>query len=415
VSLVDLLPPNDNDLESEIGHHQTEENNNEEEMPSAKRDVLGDKSTNGSHATTAALEQPAPGLGINLNVTQRLEKVDEWLEHENEDMLAGSSPSSITPVSKVRGPRKQMGRRVPSSPQIQKKVEMKPPPLALSKRPPTTPGGGKRAYPEPEPKPEDLGKRPEHFIDELLEGLYRDQAGSLTKPSKSHVVVAVEEESPNTEQTPPKRRQGQVALPSVPVVLTPTRRSSNGNSNNNSNNILSPSYSSTGFAPSPVRTDPFRPSPLRSARKPVETSKNTTQTVDFFEPTSYKSFAILPSKEGPPPVEATPYAYAHRIYSKPETVEPAVVRFQHQRSHTVPRPALYFFDDERKSIQQSVLAKKIVCKAHLNCVECVEKEYSYLEIKTMPTTMPPEERAKILAGNRSLRTIKTVRYPLVHL
>jgi hypothetical protein len=35
-------------------------------------------------------------------------------------------------------------------------------------------------------------------------------------------------------------------------------------------------------------------------------------------------------------------------------------------------------------------------------------EYAYFENKTMPTSMPPEERQKIINNNRSLRNIKNV-------
>lgn len=386
-------------------------------------------------------------------MNQRLEKVDEWLGKEHEEMASPSS-SIRGRVSKANGPRKPRRRHASSSKHRDPlDPELLPSPLVKGKGniQPTTPGGGARAFNTPEPKPEDVGKSADQLIDELMDGLYRDQARSLTKDDGDGDFVPNDESSlfntknggydvESTVQTTPTRNsilllaKGRATLPAaaaVPSDFTPTRRVSSRHhhnqqlqlyNNNNSHSIsLSTSQQSfsSGFAPSPSRTtintDPFHPSPLRISRKPVQSPPRIVlPDPGRFEPTNYKSFPILPVKSvlkaGPAPEDPPPVAYGHRIYSKPETVNSRVVRVQHQRGNNIRRPILYFFDDERESIAQSVFAKEIVCKIHKDCYHCLEREFAYFEIKAMPTTVPPEERAKILAGNRSLRTIKTVRW-----
>jgi len=67
---------------------------------------------------------------------------------------------------------------------------------------------------------------------------------------------------------------------------------------------------------------------------------------------------------------------------------------------------LYFTSEEHELIDTLVDEKKYDCKGHDNCTDCRNIEYAYHQNKIMNTAIPPEERAKVINNNRSLRTIK---------
>jgi hypothetical protein len=72
------------------------------------------------------------------------------------------------------------------------------------------------------------------------------------------------------------------------------------------------------------------------------------------------------------------------------------------------RDVFYFTSKERLDIAELVHAKPHNCQRHTDCTDCYNLEYAYHENKRIPTTMPVEERQKIISNNRSLRNIKTV-------
>jgi hypothetical protein len=71
---------------------------------------------------------------------------------------------------------------------------------------------------------------------------------------------------------------------------------------------------------------------------------------------------------------------------------------------------IYFTEEENLAIQAVVNSRQqgYGCEKHENCTDCREIEYSKLENQAMPTSIPPEERQKIINNNRSLRNIKNV-------
>ena len=104
--------------------------------------------------------------------------------------------------------------------------------------------------------------------------------------------------------------------------------------------------------------------------------------------------------------DSTHSTYGHRVYSIPKS-SPGIVKRRH-RSSTQTRGSLYFTDQERQDIAELVHEKSRSCDRHTDCTDCTNIEYAYYENKAMPTSIPPEERQKIINNNRSLRNIKNV-------
>ncbi|TVY13074.1 Protein csh3 [Lachnellula arida] len=101
------------------------------------------------------------------------------------------------------------------------------------------------------------------------------------------------------------------------------------------------------------------------------------------------------------------HTYGHRIYQVPAD-SPIIVKRQHRQHHPTraQRGLFYFTEDENIAIQEEVNSTYYSCGKHEHCTDCRETAYSFLENKAMPTSMPPEERQKVINNNRSLRNIK---------
>jgi hypothetical protein len=108
--------------------------------------------------------------------------------------------------------------------------------------------------------------------------------------------------------------------------------------------------------------------------------------------------------------------YGYRILTVPAS-SPRIAR--DLRTHKRLRPAvqvdsqqrnsfLYFTAAERQAIADLVHAKTSTCEHHFNCTDCLNLEFSFQENKAMSTSIPPEERQRIINNNRSLRNIKNV-------
>ena len=121
--------------------------------------------------------------------------------------------------------------------------------------------------------------------------------------------------------------------------------------------------------------------------------------------------ALSAGNEGPPPASAHA-TYGHRFVTVPENNERLTVGKTRLQPIGLPEPSrrgpFYFTNPERQFIHQLVYGEPRGCEQHPDCIECSNIEYAYVENKVMPTTIPPEERNKIIGNNRSLRTIKNV-------
>jgi LAS seventeen-binding protein 1/2 len=109
-----------------------------------------------------------------------------------------------------------------------------------------------------------------------------------------------------------------------------------------------------------------------------------------------------------PPPEA-PSTYGHRVFKVPENASPAEIKSRSRSTSVAVRGPLYFTKEERQAIAEFVLASQPTrsCR-HPSCTDCTEIEYAYHENRVMATSLPPEERQKIINNNRSLRNIKNV-------
>lgn len=127
---------------------------------------------------------------------------------------------------------------------------------------------------------------------------------------------------------------------------------------------------------------PAKPSPTNSVQSP-------------FEPRAYRQrFPNLPT--------STPSGRKQRHASQKSQL--IVVLEQEKRSRH-----FYFTADERDELhRRAVIARGDCQEHHSNCTDCFEIEYTDIANRTMPTSIAPEERQKIISNNRSLRTIKTV-------
>lgn len=208
-------------------------------------------------------------------------------------------------------------------------------------------------------------------IDELLQSAYKGQALSLTRPSSSSRVRSVSNASNHT----PFHKSGTATA----SYETPT-----------SSSARIPSLASQ------QRADPRRvqSSPLFIDKKPV------------FEPYRISS-----------PAANSPATYGHRILTAVPILHPRVpkrsrptVTSAAQDQETQKRSSfLYFTPAERQAIADLVHAEPSVCKhPHTNCTDCLNLEFAFHENKAMPTSMPPDERQRIINNNRSLRNIKNV-------
>lgn len=112
---------------------------------------------------------------------------------------------------------------------------------------------------------------------------------------------------------------------------------------------------------------------------------------------------------------ASPHTtYGHCVYQLPTTTinSPTInITKRQQRNDPFPRGErglFYFTEDENLAIEEEVNTQQYSCGKHEHCTDCRETEYSFLLNKAMPTSMPPEDRQKVINNNRSLRNIKNV-------
>lgn len=114
-----------------------------------------------------------------------------------------------------------------------------------------------------------------------------------------------------------------------------------------------------------------------------------------------------------PPSSSPHVTYGHRFCTIPNDSQQLSVSKTRPWPVGLPessyRGPFYFTAVEREHIEQLVHAEPRGCQKHPDCTECYNTEYAYFENKIMPTTIPPEERNRIISNNRSLRTIKNVR------
>jgi hypothetical protein len=87
-----------------------------------------------------------------------------------------------------------------------------------------------------------------------------------------------------------------------------------------------------------------------------------------------------------------------------------IVKRQHRQQDPPTRgePGFFYFNDEENIAIEEVNTKQYSCGKHEHCTDCRETEYSYLENKAMPTSMPPEKRQKVINNTRSIRNIMNV-------
>jgi hypothetical protein len=241
----------------------------------------------------------------------------------------------------------------------------------------------------------DLKKDPLSFIEELLEENYRGQAAIFTRISSRASNRSTSQSTGKRSVSSPVSRN--FTAPSAPFE-TPTRQSGNFSS----------------FA-SIQRNQAIRTPSLQSAalRTPSRGTRGTPHSGNrtVLETYSVLSVSKRRHQSGFSPVEppASPHTtYGHRIYSVPENASSLLIKKQRQCNLAGTRGSLYFWDSERQDIAEAVDAKEYNCVKHKNCTDCRNQEFTYLENKAMPTSMPPEERQKIINGNRSLRNIKNV-------
>jgi hypothetical protein len=222
----------------------------------------------------------------------------------------------------------------------------------------------------------DLEVPPGPLIEKLLEENYRAQAETFVRNSSRASVrsLALSNHSPSVGSN--HSNSSPVTGPATSD--TPTRQVSKGESfasNQRSQSLRTPSNK--------VVVEPFR-------------VKSVSRSGSGFSPE-------VPSGQR----HTTPSTYGHRIYSTPTSSSPEIVKRRY-RSSTEPRGPLYFTSQERQAIAELVHAKPRSCDRHTDCTDCTNIEYAYYENKTMPTSMAPEERQKIINNNRSLRNIKNV-------
>lgn len=245
---------------------------------------------------------------------------------------------------------------------------------------------------------------PLDIIDDFLEDNYRGQAETFNSISNRSSSVHARSISRSTSTVGHSHRSPYLAVRCATTTPssyeTPTRT---GRSDINLNLETSQQRSATwqnpvnkGFSECKYNHGPT-PTPTHrtpSGRTIIEPYRETS--------TSGLSPAL--------PGTGTPHhTYGHRIYQVPAD-SPIIVKRQHRQQHPTraERGLFYFTEDENIAIQEEVNSAYYSCGKHEHCTDCRETAYSFLENKAMPTSMPPEERQKVINNNRSLRNIKNV-------
>ncbi|TAQ86272.1 hypothetical protein B7494_g5385 [Chlorociboria aeruginascens] len=213
------------------------------------------------------------------------------------------------------------------------------------------------------PSNSDLKKYPSELIDTLLEENYRAQAETFVRISS----------------------RGSIKLDSTPISTPP----------------VSPFVQGSN-ADTPTRP---RVNKLGTPLSILNRSQSTPGKVfveSFLVDSGKRTYSISS------PAPKSPSTFGHRIYQVPASGNPFIAkrRIRKQYDTTLNRGPFYFSNSERLAIETLVNEKEYNCKVHQNCTDCRNAEFTYLENKTMPTSIPPEERQKIINNNRSLRNIK---------
>jgi hypothetical protein len=259
----------------------------------------------------------------------------------------------------------------------------------------STPNSGYSSSTVPHSKDPDLEQPPLALIERLLEENYRGQAETFVRISSrssnrsqstdnrsascSSASSAVRTATFDTPSRQPTRGESFAALRRSQSLRSPCGRA----------NTLSRTFSGTGRVVFELFRDRTGPAPI-------------------------KPRSGLSSVEASPDPPAT---YGHRIFIVPENASPRNLKTR-SRSSSASRGPLYFTEEERQAIADLVQANPRHCERHPNCTDCTNLEYAYHENKVMATSLPPEERQKIINNNRSLRNIKNVHYttsPLFYL
>jgi hypothetical protein len=251
--------------------------------------------------------------------------------------------------------------------------------------------------------PPDTPKDAIKFIQHQLDENYRGQAEILVRGAKSR----------SSSARPPAARSF-----STPAI---TRSLSDDLPGDN----RSPTRTQTSFytSPRPIPNRVQRSTSLQGVsqhRTSLIRQKFIVEAVPESPPALKGALARQTSGETPtatkaPLIHAT---YGHQIDTVPSGTDPFISkRRTRKNTKEVVRGPLYFTEEERQhftriALANVALANKEGCK-HTDgtCQQCIDFEYAYLENKAMPTSIPPEERQKIINNNRSLRNIKNVWSP----
>jgi hypothetical protein len=224
---------------------------------------------------------------------------------------------------------------------------------------------------------------PESFLDKLLEENYRGQAESFVRVSSKASARSL-----SLSQAASRAPSFTSRAPSS--TYTPTRKSSKEDNQTLDlfQSIRSLRTPSSASIASRVIIEPYR---IHSSGDSKHSQSRSNFSQDEAAPASPHS------------------AYGHRVYRFPQLPPlPPTIPKRTTRSFAPIRGPFYFTGQERQAIADLVHENSHECDRHPNCAECLNVEYAYHENKIMPTSMPPEERQKIINNNRSLRNIKNV-------
>lgn len=222
----------------------------------------------------------------------------------------------------------------------------------------------------------------EKLIEKLLEQNYRGQAETFTLIS-SRSGVRSRSIGGRSTSCSPSAVAGHVSA----VCETPNPQPQSSAALRRSQSLGGPSIH-TGPVPrslsaaSKIVLEPYRDQPGSALRKPSNGN-------------------ALPEP---------PATYGYRIFAVPENASLGQIKSRKRSTTAAARGLLYFTKEEREAISQLVSARTPTqdCR-HVNCTDCTDIEYAYHENRAMATSLPPEERQKIINNNRSLRNIKNVR------
>jgi hypothetical protein len=230
------------------------------------------------------------------------------------------------------------------------------------------------APPAPPAPPTDIAN--EAFVDTLLEDNYRGLAEEFVRIAS---------------RSSGKRSASSPIVPS-PAVLPATGIT----------------LDSEKPSPQPVQGQSFAASRrILSVRSPLVEGTFSGSNAIVLEPYCERPVVDLRNQSSGDPPLNSPAAYGHRVFSVPKNASASEIEARSRSVSKVTRGQLYFTEEERQLIAALVRAKPRSCH-HLNCTDCTDIEFAYHENKAMATSLPPEERQKIINNNRSLRNIKNV-------